>query len=282
MDPFTRLNAAAFRATGLSAHVLAQRAYMKLWKMATPVRTFRTDFGLRMRANIFDFIPQRVCFFGVWEPSLTRFMMETVKPGDTVVDIGANIGYFTLLLSSLVGPTGRVIAIEAAPATAALLRENIALNRCNNVDVREVAVTEQPGTLKLFHSKYADGNTGHQTLIEGRGSDVFDLVKADTLLAVLGADAARASFIKIDIEGAELPVLNEIVANRSRFAQRLTVVSEIDESHMAIVDAFRAAGFAASYIENDYTLGSYLDLRAGPPKAFNGTRPETADMVFTS
>jgi FkbM family methyltransferase len=281
MDPFTRLNGAVFRATGLSAHIFAQRAYMKVWKVANPVRTFQTSFGSRMRANIVDYIPGRICFFGIWEPSLTRFMSETVKPGDTVVDVGANIGYFTLLLSSLVGPTGRVISIEASPQTAAMLRANVELNGCKNVDVREIAVTEQPGTLKLFHSKFGDGNTGMATVVEGRGSTSFDLVKTDTLLSILGADAGRVSFIKIDIEGAELPVLKEIAANRNRFAPAMTVVSEVDDSNMAIADSFRAIGFKVAYIENDYSLRSYLEQQTHPLKAFNGTKPETADMVFT-
>jgi len=272
MDAFTQLNSAAFRMDKMKLHVLLQRLYMKASKFAKPNRTFRTRFGSVMRGDITDYVPARICFFGSWEP----------KPGDTVVDLGANIGYFTLLMSKLVGPSGRVISIEAAPKAAGILRGNIAANGCRNVDVREVAVAEKPGEIKLFHSRWGDTNTGAATLVEGRGSARFDVVKTDTLLNILADDAPRVSFIKIDIEGAELSVLEEILTQRDRFQRSLTIVSELEDANMHVVDRFKSAGFSAGYIENDYSIDAYLRQSIDGLKSFNGTRPHTADMVFRS
>jgi FkbM family methyltransferase len=282
MDAFTRLNSAAFRKDNMKVHVLLQRAYMKAWKLAKPRQTFRTKFGSVMRGSITDYVPARICFFGSWEPNLTRFMETTIKPGDTVVDLGANIGYFTLLMSKLVGPAGHVISIEAAPASAAILRENVAMNGGQNVAVKEIAVAEKPGEIKLFHSRWGNTNTGAATLVEGRGSDRYDVVKTDTLLNILGDDASRVSFIKIDIEGAELPVLHEIIANRPLLGKRLTIVSEIEAANMHIVDRFKSSGFNAGFIENDYSIDAYLRESTDGLRPFEGKRPETADMVFQS
>lgn len=282
MDTFTRWNAAAFRISNMKLHVLLQRAYMKASKIAKPNRRFSTNFGSVMRGNITDYVPARICFFGTWEPNLSRFMEATIRPGDSVVDLGANIGYFTLLMSKLVGPTGRVISIEAAPTTAAILRENVAANACSNVDVKEIAIAEKEGELKLFHSRWGETNTGAATLVEGRGSAGYDVVKTDTLLDVLAENAPRVSFIKIDIEGAEMPVLNEILANRAHFGRSLTIVCELEDSNMQIVDRFRTSGFEAGYIENDYSVDAYLRESIDELKPFNGERPDTADMVFRS
>ncbi len=80
-----------------------------------------------------------------------------VRPGMTVLDLGSNIGYSTLLLSSLTGPEGCVIAIEPHPANARLLRRNLRRNRARNVTVIEAAAWNEPGTVT---SSESGDNTG--------------------------------------------------------------------------------------------------------------------------
>lgn len=76
-------------------------------------------------------------------------MAERLKPGDVFVDVGANIGYFSLLASKLVGPGGRVVAIEASPEVFDLLRRNLELNKAHNVRAVNVAISDREGSLQL-------------------------------------------------------------------------------------------------------------------------------------
>ena len=86
--------------------------------------TARTREGLRMQIRCPDQIQERIYLFGIWEPAITRFVKGRLKPGDLFVDIGANVGYYSLLAAKLVGSEGQVIAIEASPTIARKLEQN--------------------------------------------------------------------------------------------------------------------------------------------------------------
>src|SRR4051794_22516198 len=84
--------------------------------------------GVTMAGNTADMIQRYLYLFGVWEPALTAWLRPRLLPGRTFVDVGANIGYFSLLAARLGGATSRVVAVEALPATFALLKDNVARN----------------------------------------------------------------------------------------------------------------------------------------------------------
>jgi len=84
---------------------------------------------------------------------------NTLREGMIFCDVGANIGIYSLLAARLVGPTGKVIAVEPEPANAALLRKNIALNQYKHVEVIEKAISERPGILELYLSNYAGSHS---------------------------------------------------------------------------------------------------------------------------
>ena len=88
--------------------------------------------------------------FGIWEPNLTNFVQQRLRVGDTFVDVGANLGYYSLLASKLVGALGHVVAIEASPAIAAHLTKNLHLNNATNVRVVNAAAADRAGTLALY------------------------------------------------------------------------------------------------------------------------------------
>ena len=93
---------------------------------------------------------------GSYEPEVSATLREVLPPGATFVDIGANIGWFSLLAASLVGPTGRVIAIEPNPRNVALLRQSAKDNGFDNIDVVTVALGERRGAAALE----TDGSNG--------------------------------------------------------------------------------------------------------------------------
>src|SRR5262249_59237800 len=98
----------------------------------------RTAAG-RMAGNTRDFLQQYLYYFGVWEPDITALIKRRLRLGNCFVDIGANIGYFTLLAARQVGTTGRVVSIEASPAVYSPLTANVRRNRLTQVRALNVA-----------------------------------------------------------------------------------------------------------------------------------------------
>src|SRR5215469_1379591 len=90
------------------------------------------------------------CFaYGSWEPELIELVSKTVKSGFNVVDVGAHIGYYSLLFSRLVGPTGHVIAFEPVPKNFEFLSENLELNTCTNVEPINRAVLDRSVQIRI-------------------------------------------------------------------------------------------------------------------------------------
>jgi FkbM family methyltransferase len=142
--------------------------------------------------------------YGVFEPDETALVKRILHPGDVALDIGANIGYYTLLFARLVGPKGRVYAFEPEPANFALLQKNVAVNGYANVVLKAAAVTRAAGRLRLYR---AAGHMGDHTSYDtGEGREFLDVdgVRLDDLFA---AEAGRVDFIKMDIQGAEYDAL---------------------------------------------------------------------------
>lgn len=129
------------------------------------------------------------------------FLERFIRPGDTVVDVGANIGALTVQASSLVGGAGRVISIEAHPNTYRFLAGNLRLNRCSNVTALNVAVGAAPGVVTFSDLRSDD---------ENRVSHSGVMVPMDTLDRLLSG--IPVSLLKIDVEGYEKFVLEGAVA----------------------------------------------------------------------
>lgn len=136
----------------------------------------------------------------VFEPFETEIIKREIKPGDVVVDIGANIGYYTLIFARLVGPEGKVYAFEPDPANFELLRANVAANGYENVVLEQKAVSDRLGETKLHLSP---GNMGDHRLYDskdGRRAILVEVVKLDDYFK---CSKPEIDFIKMDIQGSE-------------------------------------------------------------------------------
>jgi len=144
-----------------------------------------------------------------YEPATTRLFERLLTPGQTVLDVGAHVGYFTLLAARLVGPSGKVYAFEAAPRNYELLAKNIALNGYRQVTAIAGAVTEQAGPYRLYLSRLDNGfhSLFELKLPEPETQEVIE-VRGFTLDAFLAEQGwPRVDFLKMDIEGGELAAL---------------------------------------------------------------------------
>jgi FkbM family methyltransferase len=172
--------------------------------------TVGTEYG-RFTGDSSDMLSRYVYYFGQWEPEVTRLIKQRLGPGRTFVDVGANVGWYTLLAADAVGPTGRVVAIEASPTNFLLLQENVSNNRLKNVRLVNEAVWSTQAVLSLFQGP--PHHSGISTVVPSfaerhRGCKMAAQIRARPLPELLNRDEiATLRVLKIDVEGAEREVL---------------------------------------------------------------------------
>jgi FkbM family methyltransferase len=136
---------------------------------------------------------------GIYEPFETEIVKTEVRKGDIVLDIGANIGYYTLIFANLVGPEGKVFAFEPDPGNFDLLEKNVEANGYHNVILVNKAVSNKNGKIKLYLS---DDIGDHRTYDPGDGRKFVE-IEAVRLDDYFKQGTSRVNFIKMDIQGAE-------------------------------------------------------------------------------
>lgn len=140
------------------------------------------------------------CWLGSYEALKQRRIAEVIRQGDVFYDLGANVGFYTLLASRLVGPWGVVVAFEPLPRNIIFLRRHVELNQCGNIKIFEVAVTRCAGTKRFEPGP--DPSSGR--LWERGAIEVRTLALDD---AVTNRVIPQPNVMKIDIEGGEVLAL---------------------------------------------------------------------------
>lgn len=259
----------------------------------------RTLSGHLVTGTTQDLIQRHLYYFGTWEPNISYWISSTLRPGDGFIDVGANIGHYSLLASSLVGDHGRVVAIEAAQWIHATLDKHVALNGRRNIRTVQAAASDQRGVLRLYHGHA--GNIGKTTTIARPGEfsaggllgqQQSSEVPALPLAEILSADEIeRARIIKIDVEGAELQVLRGLQPLLARLRPDVEIVMEITPSLMPdaeraraeIFATMKAGGFSAYRFDNDYGVETYLARHAHkrPVRLPDPELANQADILFS-
>jgi len=147
-----------------------------------------------------------IYYQGASEPDTAGFIRHFLKPGMVFADVGANLGEYTLLAAHVLGTSGRVHAFEPNPNVFEILRKNIELNHCGNVTACPEAVWERE-TVVGFELTPNPGLSAVQPEKQGKESARTITVRTVTLDNYF-ADATKPNLIKVDVEGAELQVLN--------------------------------------------------------------------------
>jgi FkbM family methyltransferase len=185
--------------------------------------------GALIKTTHVDHLQLLLYYFGTFEPECLAAMHRIVKPGDTVLDVGANIGLFTLEASLSVGSGGRVIAIEAMPDHATAVMNSVRYNGMTNVEVIPVAAGDQIGEAILTLPR--NTNYGMFTLGEVVGDVSFRVPVQRIDDIVLERRLKSVNFIKMDIEGSELSAL--IGAEQTLRQFHPTILIELDENHLS-------------------------------------------------
>jgi len=139
---------------------------------------------------------------GSFEETEVKMFREKLEIGMTVIDVGANIGYYTIITGKRVGVNGRVLAFEPEENNFSLLSRNISLNKLNNVTVFKIALANKSGEESLYLD---NDNKGHHSLSSQKSrTEKIVLVRTDTLDNILEKyGSPKVDLIKMDIEGAE-------------------------------------------------------------------------------
>ena len=155
-------------------------------------------------------ISRSLLLFGNRELDHKLILEDALSPGMSVLDIGANIGYYTLMMLRLIGSSGTLIAVEPSPSNVSLLKRNLSLNGQPDIEVHQKAVSDINGVRDFFLSEMSNLNTFHNT---GSGtkhlSGTTISVEIETVRQI--AAGRRIDLIRMDVEGHEIEVINGLI-----------------------------------------------------------------------
>jgi FkbM family methyltransferase len=214
---------------------------------------------------------------GSEEPELQAELARLLHPGDAFYDVGANVGFMTLVGARLVGPAGRVVAFEPNPRLAAAARANAALNCLAQVEVHELALADHEGTARFVVPEESSG--AHLADVQEGGGESFD-VDVTTLDAFLARAAEPPpAVVKLDIEGAEVRALDGMRATLAAHGPALVV--ELHGTREPFERLLAELGYAVTGGVHDTARDAgndhvFAQPARGPDAAPPGTTPVTA------
>jgi len=209
--------------------------------------------------------------YGTWEPEVFRAVTATVKPGMTVIDIGAHIGYYTLLFAKCVGPNGRVVAFEPLPVNFELLKKNIQLNELTYIQTFPQAVFSRNEEIILTVPDDLP-HSGDASVYHGRGTKQFR-VPAIALDTFCDSAGLRPDILKMDVEGAEYDVLIGAERTIGRYRPKLLIELHHFDGNLAahpVPDLLTSWGYRIQWIERSEMTSHILATPASAECAAAG------------
>jgi len=191
---------------------------------------------------------------GIGEPEVQKALIEHLRSGMTFYDVGANIGFFSLLAARLVGSQGCVISFEADPEIAARLRENLARNQFAHARVEEKAVWSESSTVSFARvdpNTSPDRGLGH---VAANGSASGTITVEAVSLDQYIASHPAPDFLKCDVEGAELAVFQGAANLLSGKRPILLVEIHSPENHRGLLEQFTGCGYRCQALDDNHVL----------------------------
>lgn len=216
----------------------------RLWVAAPVMRGERL-----MWLDLGDRYVSRGCLLDDYEPVETGFVRAVLKPGDVFVDVGANLGWFTLLASTTVGEQGHIYAFEPRDETGGYLEKTISLNRLQHqVTLYRCALSDTDGEAPLAWGEGTD-NPGGSFLADR--SSALGMTSQPVLMRPLdGLALDRVDFMKVDVEGAELRVFRGARSTIER--SRPVILSELSPEMLLRVSGEPAEAFFTFFADLGY------------------------------
>ncbi len=228
--------------------------------------------GFKMLLDLGKPYERRSYYTGVYDAHLTRLCKLLLRPGDTVIDGGANIGYMSLLAAKCIGRYGCVHAFEPVPPTFEILKQNIQLNGCSNIRANPLALAQKVGA--LCFALPVDAGTGKTldrlaTLAQLRDGSRFEVPACplDEYVASSGITSIR--LLKLDLEGGEVAAIDGMrqLLSEQRISYLISefnppLLDQLGIPHSALQETLRNYGYSCYRIH--YYVGfarlEYLQL----------------------
>jgi len=191
---------------------------------------------------------------GIGEPEVQRALFENLRLGMTFYDLGANMGFFSLIAARLVGNNGQVISFEADPEIALRLRENLARNQMTHAQVEQKAVWSEPSTVSFIRvdpNTSPDRGLGH---VSAGSSDAGTITVEAVSLDDYAASHPAPDFVKCDVEGAELQVFQGAAKLLATKRPILLVEMHSPENERALGARFTDLGYRCTNIDETHML----------------------------
>jgi FkbM family methyltransferase len=190
---------------------------------------------------------------GIGEPQVQQALVDHLRPGMTFYDLGANIGYYSLIAARLVGLTGRVIPFEADPEIAARLRENLARNHFSHATVEHKAIWSGATTVSFARvdpNTSPDRGLGHVSADSSHDTITVEAVSLDSYVTAQNSP----DFLKCDVEGAEVEVFRG--ADRLLTEKRTILLVEMHspENHRTLAQKFEQLGYTVRTLDENHVL----------------------------
>lgn len=181
------------------------------WEMAMEPFVATWWNGLRIEVRPREELSRCLYVQGSYEPNQIYFLLNTLRPGDTFLDVGAHTGVYSMIAAKQVGQRGRVIAVEPSRREFERLVSHLRLNRLANVNAVNAALSDREGEaeLKVAGEPYTGHNTLGHFAYEETWLERIEKVKTATMDSLTAAlDLTRLDMIKIDVEGSEMAILH--------------------------------------------------------------------------
>lgn len=201
-------------------------------------------------------ISQHLGFLGrqeiLYEADFCRILLAQIKPGSVVFEIGSNIGQYSLQISEKIGKGGRLICVEPDTDNFALLQFNVRKNKCSNVTLLQLAVSNEGGPITMFKDSITGGRMSsmikkYSNMRQDGETEQVEAVTLKSLMRTYG----NPSFVKVDVEGAENFVFSDIDDLHSNTIYIVEVREETKEDVFLI---FNKAGFTCRHLEGNQRL----------------------------
>lgn len=257
--------------------------FMKRWPAifaSEPFRVVRSvgnDF--RMRLGLFDVIERTLSVGLEWEPHIAEWMKRHAKLGGVVLDVGSNIGYFTLMASKLVGKEGTVVAIEPCHRNLGILCEHLWMNSVGNVVVMSLAGSDSNAVLDIHFPTYNNAGAASLRPLHSVHSHKVAAMPLDPLIEAQGL---HVDLIKLDVEGFEAHALKGLEGTIRRCSP--VIIMEVSDSFLrglgsdagALLGYLRELGYEGRRLADD---GS--EIAVTYPESVPAEPMPQFDAVFT-
>lgn len=206
-----------------------------------------------MKLDLLDFAQRALFLYGVYEPETFALITRLLKSGDCFVDIGANVGQYSLAASRIVGANGTVVAIEADPTNFQQLLFNFEINHVHNVVPILGAANAKPDFLP-FSSPDVNKGIAHVVRKQESTNGSFLVCGFETASLLQAQGITSASVVKLDIEGHEFPALRGLLENVARLPSHIVFelrqgLSNDEQINEQVLDYLRQKGYEICLID---------------------------------